>query len=52
MSEALIHTLGLGVEIGGRRIIDGVSLSAARGQVVAIVGPNGAGKTTLLRAMA
>ena len=52
MSEALIHALGLGVEIGGRRIIDGVSLSAACGQIVAIVGPNGAGKTTLLRAMA
>jgi len=52
MSDALIHVLGLGVEIDGRRIIDGVSLSAARGQTVAIVGPNGAGKTTLLRAMA
>ncbi|MEI6794330.1 MAG: ATP-binding cassette domain-containing protein [Verrucomicrobiota bacterium] len=52
MSDALIHVLGLGVEIAGRRIIDGVSLSAARGQTVAIVGPNGAGKTTLLRAMA
>jgi iron complex transport system ATP-binding protein len=52
MSDALIHALGLGVEIGGRRIIDGVSLSAARGQTVAIVGPNGAGKTTLLRALA
>ncbi len=52
MSDALIHALGLGVEIGGRRIIDGVSLSAARGQTMAIVGPNGAGKTTLLRALA
>ena len=52
MSDALIHALGLGVEIAGRRIIDGVSLSAARGQAVAIVGPNGAGKTTLLRALA
>ncbi len=52
MSDALIHALGLGVEIAGRRIIDGVSLSAARGQTVAIVGPNGAGKTTLLRALA
>ena len=52
MSDALIHVLGLGVEIAGRRIIDGVSLSAERGQTVAIVGPNGAGKTTLLRAMA
>jgi iron complex transport system ATP-binding protein len=52
MSDALIHALGLGVEIGGRRIIDGVSLSVARGQTMAIVGPNGAGKTTLLRALA
>jgi len=52
MSDALIHALGLGVEIAGRRIIDGVSLSAARGQTVAIVGPNGAGKMTLLRALA
>jgi iron complex transport system ATP-binding protein len=52
MSDALIHVLGLGGEIAGRRIIDGVSLSAARGQTVAIVGPNGAGKTTLLRALA
>ena len=52
MSDALIHALGLGVEIAGRRIIDGVSLSVARGQTVAIVGPNGAGKTTLLRALA
>jgi iron complex transport system ATP-binding protein len=51
MSDALIRALGLGVEIAGRRIIDGVSLSAARGQTVAIVGPNGAGKTTLLRAL-
>jgi len=52
MSDALIQALGLGVEIAGRRIIDGVSLSATRGQTVAIVGPNGAGKTTLLRALA
>jgi ABC-2 type transport system ATP-binding protein len=30
----------------------GASLSAARGEVVAIVGPNGAGKTTLLECIA
>jgi iron complex transport system ATP-binding protein len=52
MSDALIGALGLGVEIAGRRIIDGVSLAAASGQTLAIVGPNGAGKTTLLRALA
>jgi iron complex transport system ATP-binding protein len=52
MNDTVIKALGLGVEIAGRRIIDGVSLSAAGGQTVAVVGPNGAGKTTLLRALA
>jgi len=52
MSEPLIRALGLGVELAGRRVIDGVSLAASGGQIVALVGPNGAGKTTLLRALA
>jgi iron complex transport system ATP-binding protein len=52
MGEIVIHALGLAVEIDGRRLLDGVSLSAERGQVVAVVGPNGSGKTTLLRALA
>jgi iron complex transport system ATP-binding protein len=52
MSEPFLECAGLAVELGGRRIIDGVSLRAEAGQVVAIVGPNGAGKTTLLRALA
>ncbi len=52
MSESLMEAIGLAVELGGRRVIDGVSLRAESGQVVAVVGPNGAGKTTLLRALA
>jgi ABC-2 type transport system ATP-binding protein len=40
------------VRRGGRTILAGVSLSVARGEVVAVVGANGTGKSTLLACVA
>lgn len=42
----------LRVDLGGRRILNGVSLGLSPGQVTVIVGPNGAGKSTLTSTLA
>jgi len=39
---------GLVKSYGGRRVVDGISLTAAAGQVTGVLGTNGAGKTTTI----
>jgi ATP-binding cassette subfamily F protein 3 len=46
--DRVVQTDALRVGIGGRTLIGDVTLTAMRGDVVALVGSNGAGKTTFL----
>lgn len=49
MAETLLQVKNLVKEYGETRILDGVNLDIARGEVVVVVGPSGCGKSTLLR---
>ena len=44
-----LEVTGVSRRIGGRQVLDDVSVTVARGRMCALVGPNGAGKTSLLR---
>ncbi|MFC3073463.1 ATP-binding cassette domain-containing protein [Shinella pollutisoli] len=49
--ETIIEADNLEKWFGAHKVLDGVSLEANRGDVIAIVGSSGSGKSTLLRCM-
>ena len=49
--ETLLSAKDLRVDIARRRVLHGVSMEIAAGDVIALLGRNGSGKTTLLRAL-
>ena len=48
MSAPVIEARGLAKRYGMARVVDGIDLSVAEGEVVGLLGPNGAGKTTTI----
>jgi zinc transport system ATP-binding protein len=50
-NEIILKVSGLNVTIDDQRVIENLSFTVKRGDVLTILGPNGAGKTILLRTL-
>src|SRR3954463_13856447 len=45
--EPLLALRGVSLAFGGLKVVSGLDLQVAQGEIVSVIGPNGAGKTTL-----
>ncbi len=49
--EKILDVENLTIEFDGNKVLEGVSFSLNKGDVLAVVGPNGAGKTVMFKAL-
>jgi len=49
---SVLEAVDVSVEVAGRMLVEGLSLSARSGEKIGVVGRNGAGKTSLLKILA
>lgn len=49
---SILASTGIAVTLGANRVLDGVTLALAPGELAGLLGPNAAGKSTLMRALA
>jgi zinc transport system ATP-binding protein len=48
-AKSLLSANSIYKKFGDRKVLQDISLSVSKGQIVTLIGPNGAGKTTLVR---
>ncbi len=51
LGHTVLDLDALVLDVAGRRLVDGLTLSLRKGERLGLLGPNGAGKTSLLRAI-
>ncbi|MCR9113010.1 MAG: ATP-binding cassette domain-containing protein, partial [Rhodobacteraceae bacterium] len=49
--DEVLKTEGLTLHYGGSQILNGIDMTARRGEVTCVMGTNGVGKTSLLKAI-
>lgn len=51
MSQRLVTFDKIGIEFGGRVLLDNIDMAINEGEIVTLIGPNGSGKSTLIRTL-
>ena len=46
-----ISAKSISLELGGKKILNNISMDVRPGEILSIIGPNGAGKTSLLNVL-